>query len=65
MLGQGVDEALLDAAYQVVLADDGESLQWVTREGGVVRTYTSEPDMNGWDKFKQGVLRLLPVEEQL
>jgi len=65
VLAQGVDDALLDAAYQVVLSDDGESLQWVTREGGVVRTYTSEPDMNGWDKFKQGVLRMLPVEEQL
>lgn len=65
MLGQGVDDALLDAAYQVVLADDGESLQWVTREDGVLRTYTSEPDMNAWDKFKQGVLRVLPVEEEL
>ncbi|AZG14542.1 phospholipase D family protein [Cupriavidus pauculus] len=65
MLGQGVDDALLDAAYQVVLADDGESLQWVTREGGVLRTYDREPDMNAWDKFKQGVLRILPVEEEL
>lgn len=65
MLGQGVDDALLDAAYQVVLSEDGKSLQWITRENGVLRTYTSEPDMNGWDKFKQGVLRMLPVEEQL
>ncbi|RZT42177.1 phospholipase D family protein [Cupriavidus agavae] len=65
MLSQGVDESLLDAAYQVVLSEDGKSLQWVTREGGVLRTYDSEPDMNAWDKFKQGVLRLLPVEEEL
>lgn len=69
MLGQGVDDSLLDAAYQVVLATDpatgATSLQWVTRENGVIRTYTSEPDMNAWDKFKQGVLRLLPVESEL
>lgn len=69
MLGSGVDESLLDAAYQVILDTDPatgrESLQWVTREDGVIRTYTSEPGMNAWDKFKQGVLRLLPVESEL
>ena len=63
--GLAAVDALLDAAYQVVLADDGESLQWVTREGGVLRTYDREPDMNAWDKLKQGVLRILPVEEEL
>ncbi|WP_137924680.1 phospholipase D family protein [Cupriavidus sp. 2SB] len=65
MLSQGVDESLLDAAYQVVLSEDGKSLEWVTREDGVLRIYKSEPDMNAWDKFKQAVLRLLPVEEEL
>ena len=63
MLGSGVDESLLDAAYQVVLEDG--AMQWITREGGVLRTYTSEPDMNAWDKFKQGVMRILPVEGEL
>lgn len=63
MMGQGIDDALLDAAYQVVL--DGDDLQWVTREDGVLRTYTSEPGMGTWDKFKQGVLRILPVEDEL
>jgi len=65
MLGQGVDDALLDAAYQVVLSDDGKSLQWVTRENGVLTTYDREPDMNAWDHFKQSVMRILPVEEEL
>ncbi|WP_454763847.1 phospholipase D family protein [Cupriavidus campinensis] len=69
MLGKGLDDALLDAAYQVVWLPDPrtgqEGLAWITREDGVLRTYYSEPDMSGWNRFGQGVLRLLPVESEL
>jgi putative cardiolipin synthase len=69
MLGKVIDAALLDVAYQVVLETDPatgkEQMVWVTQEDGVLRTYRSEPDMNAWDHFKQGVLRMLPVESQL
>jgi len=69
MLGKSVDAVLLDAAYQVVLETDPatgkQEMEWVTQEDGVLRTYRSEPNMKGWDHFKQGVLRMLPVESQL
>ncbi|WP_035882714.1 MULTISPECIES: phospholipase D family protein [Cupriavidus] len=69
MFGKVIDAALLDVAYQVVLETDPatgkEQMVWVTQEDGVLRTYRSEPDMNAWDHFKQGVLRMLPVESQL
>jgi putative cardiolipin synthase len=69
MLGKAIDGVLLDAAYQVVLETDPatgkQEMVWVTQENGLLHTYRSEPDMNGWDHFKQGVLRMLPVESQL
>ncbi len=43
MLGKRLDDALLDAAYQVVLLPDPQTgnlqLAWITREDGVLRTY--------------------------
>lgn len=69
MLGGPLDDALLDAAYQVVRLPDpqtGETrLAWITREDGVLRTYYSEPDMSAWNHIGQGVLRWLPVESEL
>jgi len=69
MLGKRLDDALLDAAYQVVLLPDPQTgnlqLAWITREDGVLRTYTSEPDMSTWNRIGQGFMRLLPVESEL
>ncbi|MNV88191.1 hypothetical protein D3C71_1823740 [compost metagenome] len=69
MLGKRLDDALLDAAYQVVLLPDPQTghlqLAWITREDGVLRTYTSEPDMSGWNRIGQGFMRLLPMESEL
>jgi len=68
-LGKKLDQALLDIAYKVMLEPDpagGSSrLAWVTRENGLLRTYESEPDMGFFQHLGQGLLRVLPLEEEL
>ena len=68
-LGKDLDQALLDVAYKVMLAPDadgsGSHLVWVTRENGLLRTYDSEPDMGALQHLGQGLLRMLPIEEEL
>ncbi|KDP83785.1 cardiolipin synthase [Cupriavidus sp. SK-3] len=68
-LGAALDERLLDVAYKVMLEPDpagGEpKLVWVTRDNGLLRTYDSEPDMSVFQHFGQGLLRLLPLQEEL
>jgi putative cardiolipin synthase len=58
-----------EAAWRVELdrgaSPEGERLVWITREGGrETRTY-AEPGMGVLQGLGQGLLRLLPIEEQL
>lgn len=68
-LSTGLDDKLLDVAYKVMLEADPASGQqqmvWVTREDGLLRTYRSEPDMGFFQHLGQGLLRLLPLHEEL
>lgn len=68
-LGKDLDLALLDIAYKVMLAPGTEGnaahLEWVTRENGLLRTYDSEPGMGALQHLGQGLLRILPIEEEL
>jgi putative cardiolipin synthase len=61
-------DRLPDIAYRVELdkgADPGGHLVWITREGGNEVRYNAEPGMGFFQKIMQGVLRLLPIEDQL
>jgi len=74
-MARGLDARLLDMAYKVELRapDPGAdgvpgaepTLTWTTREGGLLVTYDSEPDMTPLQNLGQDLLRLLPVEEEL
>lgn len=64
----GMDRTLLDVAYKVELGKDAggnERMTWTTREKGQPVTYDAEPGMGFFDHVGQGLLRLLPVEEEL
>jgi len=56
---------LPDVAYRVELNKDTGALSWVTRENGREVRYDSEPGMSQMRRFMQGLLRMLPIEEQL
>jgi putative cardiolipin synthase len=60
---------ILDVAYRVELAADAQGgarrLAWITREGDRVVRYDSEPDVGIWQKVYIGLLRILPIEDQL
>jgi putative cardiolipin synthase len=69
MLHNDFVRKILDVAYRVELVADprgGERrLAWTTREGGRELRFGSEPGMNAWQKLYVGVLRILPIEDQL
>lgn len=59
---------LLDVSYRVQLVRDqygDEEIVWDTHEEGKDVRFDSEPGMGMLDHLMQGVLRLLPVEDQL
>ena len=59
---------LPDIAWRVELdrgADSGGQLAWIGREDGREVRYDAEPGMGALQKAIQGLLRLLPIEEQL
>ncbi len=67
-LVQDMDKNLMDIAWRVQLKKDengGESLTWTTIEKGKEITYDKEPGMNVWQHMGIGILRILPVEDQL
>jgi cardiolipin synthase C len=58
---------LPDRAYHVEFdtgAREGK-LVWITRENGRELRLDAEPDLGFFDKFMQGLQRLLPIEDQL
>jgi len=59
---------MLDVSYRVELAPGkmgGEKLVWATKEGGKDVRLDTEPGMGPLDHLLHGVLKLLPVEDQL
>jgi len=56
---------LAEVAYRVELNRETGALSWVTRENGREVRYGSEPGMGPLGRLKQGLWRLLPIEEQL
>jgi len=56
---------LPDVAYRVELNKDTGALSWVTRENGREVRYDSEPGMGPLHRLMQGLLRILPIEDQL
>lgn len=67
-LVEDMDKRLLDIAWRVELkqGDSGaESLTWTTRDDGKETVYEKEPGMSVWQHMGIGILRMLPVEDQL
>jgi putative cardiolipin synthase len=54
-----------EAAWRVELDRGTDRLVWITRDGGREVREESEPSMGAWQSFLQGLLRMLPIEEQL
>jgi putative cardiolipin synthase len=51
-------------SYRVVLDDNG-ALHWVTEYEGREVRFATDPESTGWQRFVAGLIRLLPVEDQL
>jgi len=60
-----LDKNLYAAAYQVRLADDGKSVEWIEHTPAGDRQYTSEPDTSALRLLGVFLLGLLPVEDLL
>jgi putative cardiolipin synthase len=60
---------ILDVAYRVELVADvrrgGPHLVWITREGNREVRYDREPDVGPLQRIYMGLLRVLPIEDQL
>ncbi len=57
-------DRLADIAYRVRLNGKG-NLEWVYFEHGKEVIYTKEPKTSWWTRFKIGLVKLLPIENQL
>jgi putative cardiolipin synthase len=56
---------LPDIAYRVELDAKTREVAWITRESGKETRYDSEPGVGLLQRMLMGLLRLLPIEEQL
>ncbi|WP_454738922.1 phospholipase D family protein [Cupriavidus necator] len=66
---KSTEDGLLDMAYRVGVQTDGDGgnqrLIWTTREKGQLTVYDSEPGMGPLQHLGIGVLRVLPIKEEL
>ena len=60
-LSDGLGARLMESAYELRLDENGR-LQWLDREGEIVRVFDSEPNAGLWRRFQAFVLTLLPIE---
>ena len=60
----GLEEALRNNAYEVVLTEDGD-LAWLDHAGDEVVQYDTEPDTSFWRRLGVSLMRLLPIKGQL
>ena len=61
-LANAFDTQVPRLAYQVQLAPDGQTLQWVERGQSADLRHMEEPGTGWWKRFKVDVLSLLPIE---
>lgn len=63
-LSGNFDKKMLDAAYRVLLDDDGD-LIWVTRKNGEEVRYDKEPETGFWQRFNARLLSIFVPESML
>jgi len=62
-LGDFFEKTVPQMAYEVRLAPDGENLVWIERiPGGAEKRYDSDPETDGWMRFKVQFLSILPID---
>ena len=61
-MADAFDRTVPRAAYEVVLAPDGRSLQWIERTAAGEKRYDTEPEANWLRRTGVGVMSLLPIE---
>ncbi len=59
-----VSESISDFAYEVFLDENGK-VRWRGWEDGVEAIYSQEPETSWWDRFKVGLVSILPIRQQL
>lgn len=60
-----MDEGVLPTnSYRVLLDDDGD-LRWLSEDNGTTVRLDTDPGSTAWQRFATGVIRILPVENQL
>jgi putative cardiolipin synthase len=62
-LAKALDDKVHLVAYEVRLAPDGESLQWVERKAdGTVVLYETDPETRWWLRTRVDLLSVLPID---
>jgi putative cardiolipin synthase len=61
-LATAFDTAVPKVAYEVRLAPDGESLQWLERTATGEKVYDTEPETGLFKRMGVGVMSVLPIE---
>ena len=59
---EGFDTQVPLLAYEVHLAPDGRSLQWVERRAAGEKVFDTEPDTSAMKRLGVGVMSVLPIE---
>jgi putative cardiolipin synthase len=58
----GEPDTLPQAAYEVWLAPDGRSLQWIEHTASGEKAYDTEPGTGVFGRLGIGVMSVLPIE---
>jgi putative cardiolipin synthase len=61
-MADAFDRTVPRAAYEVVLAPDGRSLQWIERSAAGEKRYDTEPDTSWLRRSGVGVMSVLPID---
>ncbi len=61
-LGEIFDQGVPLAAYEVRLAPDGQSLQWIERTATGEKVYDTEPETSAMRRLGVGVLSVMPID---
>jgi putative cardiolipin synthase len=61
-LAESLDRQVLQLAYEVRLAPDGQTLQWVEQTAAGERRYDEEPGTGWWKRFQVQFLSVLPID---
>jgi putative cardiolipin synthase len=61
-MAEGFDSGVPLAAYEVVLAPDGHSLQWIERTAAGEKRYDTEPGTSFLKRLGVGTMAILPID---